>query len=322
MRIVVTGAAGFIGSQLSEQLLAEDHDVVGIDSFVEYYPRPFKEANLAALRGHPRFEFHEIDLRDGALDEVLSGADAIVNQAAMAGLMRSWEDLESYVGCNILGLQRLIEAARRAGVGRFVQASTSSVYGRDAVGDEAQATRPVSPYGVTKLAAEHLLLGPAAAFDLPVVILRYFSVYGPRQRPDMAYHIFIDAVLRGEPITVYGDGEQSRSNTYIADCVRGTIAALHEARTGEIYNLGGGEEITLVRAIELIGDAAGKEPIVRYEAARPGDQRRTVASTEKARRDFGYRPTVAPADGLAAQVRWQAARREEAPTGPGASPTA
>ena len=150
-----------------------------------------------------------------------------------------------------------------------MQASTSSVYGRDAVGDESLPTRPVSPYGVTKLAAEHLLLAQVAAFDFPAVILRYFSVYGPRQRPDMAYHIFIDAVLRGEPITVYGDGLQSRSNTFVTDCVRGTIDAMQQAATGEIFNLAGGEEITLLRAVELIADAAGRTPKIRYEEAGP-----------------------------------------------------
>jgi UDP-glucuronate 4-epimerase len=305
MRIVVTGAAGFIGSHLCEQLLAEGHEVIGIDSFTDYYPRPAKEANLSAVLEHPCFRFHELDLRDGPLDAALEGADAVVNEAAMAGLMRSWSDLDSYVGCNILGLQRLIEAARRAGVKRFLQASTSSVYGRDAVGDETQPTRPVSPYGVTKLAAEHLLFAQASAFEVPAIILRYFSVYGPRQRPDMAYHVFIDAVLRRAPITVFGDGQQSRSNTFVTDAVRATIDALHRATVGEIYNIGGGEEITLARAIELIADATGRQPIIRHEPARPGDQRRTVASTEKAQRAFGYAPAVVPADGLAAQVRWQ-----------------
>ena len=313
MRIVVTGAAGFIGSHLCEQLLAEGHDVIGVDSFVDYYPRQVKEANLQALRDAPRFQFHELDLRDAPLDGVLEGADAVVNEAAMAGLMRSWSDFETYVGCNVLGLHRLVEATRQAGVKRFVQASTSSVYGLDAVGDETQPTRPISPYGVTKLAAEHLLLAQHRAFDFPVVILRYFSVYGPRQRPDMAYQIFVDAVVRGEPITVYGDGQQSRSNTFVSDCVRGTIDALHHARPGEIYNLAGGEEITLQHAIELIAHAAGREPIVRHEPARPGDQRRTSASTEKAHREFGYRATIAPADGLAAQVRWQADRAAALP---------
>ena len=304
MRIVVTGVAGFIGSHLAEQLLVEGHEVVGIDSFTDYYPRPVKERNLAGLVGRPSFTFCELDLRTSALEGALEGADAVVNQAAMAGLMRSWNDLDSYVGCNVLGLERLVAASRAAGVRRFLQASTSSVYGRDAVGDESQPTRPVSPYGVTKLAAEHLLAAHAAVHDLPVVVLRYFSVYGPRQRPDMAYHIFTRAIMRGEPITVYGDGHQSRTNTFVTDAVRGTIDALMLAPAGETFNLAGGDELTLLEAVALIGAAVGREPVVRHEPARPGDQRRTVASTEKARRAFGYEPTVRAADGLAAQVRW------------------
>lgn len=305
MRIVVTGAAGFIGSHLSGQLLAEGHQVVGLDCFTDYYPRAIKEHNLRSIGQHPRFSFVELDLRTSPLHEAIDGADAIVNEAAMAGLMRSWSDLDSYVGCNILALQRLISAAADVGVGRFIQASTSSVYGRDAVGDESQPTRPVSPYGVTKLAAEHLLLAHASATGFPAVILRYFSVYGPRQRPDMAYHIFIDAALRGESITVFGDGLQSRSNTYVTDAVRGTIDAISGAKVGEIYNVGGGEEITLRRAIELIAEASDVTPQIRHADPRPGDQARTWADTEKARRAFGYRPSVNPAVGLREQVRWQ-----------------
>jgi nucleoside-diphosphate-sugar epimerase len=305
VRILVTGAAGFIGSHLCEQLLAEGHEVLGIDSFVDYYPRHVKEANLRAIGDHPHFAFAELDLRTSPLDEALDGVDAVVNEAAMAGLMRSWSDLETYMGCNVLGLERLITAAASAGVTRFVQASTSSVYGREAVGDESQPVSPVSPYGVSKLAAEHLLLAHVEASGFPAIILRYFSVYGPRQRPEMAYHLFIDAMLRGEPITVYGDGLQSRSNTYVADCVRATIDALGKAKVGEIFNVGGGEEITLRRAIELIADAAGTTPSIRYAEARPGDQLRTWASTEKARAEFGYRPTVSAATGLRAQVQWQ-----------------
>jgi UDP-glucuronate 4-epimerase len=312
MRIVVTGAAGFIGSHLCERLLAEGHEVVGLDAFVDYYPRPVKEDNLRTLREHPRFTFHELDLRSSPLGMALEGANAVINEAAMAGLMRSWSDLDAYVGCNILGLQRLIEASLEAGIGRFVQASTSSVYGRNAVGDERQPTQPVSPYGVTKLAAEHLLLAQRGATGFPAIILRYFSVYGPRQRPDMAYHRFAEAMLRGEPITVYGDGSQSRSSTYVDDAVRGTIDALHRAEPGEIYNIGGGEEITLNQAIDLIAHAAGITPIVHREPPRPGDQARTIADTSKAEAGFGYRAGVRPADGLRAQVAWHklGARRE------------
>jgi UDP-glucuronate 4-epimerase len=309
MRVVVTGAAGFIGSHVSEAFLSAGHDVVGVDAFVDYYPRAIKEENLRAIGDHPCFTFRELDLRSDPLDAVLDGADAVVNQAAMAGLMRSWSDLDLYVGCNILGLERLVAASRGAGIKRFVHASTSSVYGADAVGDESLPTNPVSPYGVTKLAAEHLLRAHLAAHGLPVVILRYFSIYGPRQRPDMAYHVFIEALLAGRPITVYGDGLQSRSNTYIDDCVSGTLAALERGEVGETYNIGGGQEITVQRAIEIISDATGATPEIRHEPARPGDQRRTVADIGKARAELGYEPTVAPHEGLRRQVLWQSARR-------------
>jgi nucleoside-diphosphate-sugar epimerase len=230
----------------------------------------------------------------------------------MAGLMRSWTDFASYESCNVLGLERLIEASREVGVRRFVQISTSSVYGTDAVGDEGVATRPVSPYGVTKLAAEHLLLAHVAVHGFPATILRYFSIYGPRQRPDMAYHIFTEALIDGKPLVVYGDGFQSRANTFVTDAVAGTIAAIDRAEIGGIYNIGGGEEITLLDAIGVIADALGVEPDVRHEPARPGDQRRTWADVSRARRTFGYEPAVAPRDGLPAQVRWHLGRREAA----------
>jgi nucleoside-diphosphate-sugar epimerase len=308
MRIVVTGAAGFIGSHICDALLAQGHEVAGVDAFIDYYPRALKEDNLRLIGAHPRFTFTELDLRIDRLDDLLEGADGVVNQAAMAGLMRSWDDLETYVGCNILAVARLIAACQRAGVERFVHASTSSVYGQNAVGDESLPTRPISPYGVTKLAAEHLLLAHRAAHGFPVIILRYFSIYGPRQRPDMAYHIFIKAMLAGEPITIYGDGRQSRANTFVADCVRGTLAALADGEVGETYNIGGGEEISLLEAIDLIAKATGTSPQIRHERPRPGDQLRTVADTSKARRAFGYQPIVRPADGLREQARWHVAQ--------------
>ena len=309
MRIVVTGAAGFIGSTLSEALVAAGHDVVGLDAFIDYYPRPMKEANLAGLADAPSFRFGEVDLRTDDLDPWLDGADAILHEAAMAGLMRSWTDLELYTSCNILATNRLIEAARRARVRRFVLASTSSVYGTEAVGDEDRPLEPSSPYGITKLAAEKLVLAHVALHEFPATIIRYFSIYGPRQRPDMAYHKFIEAMLDRQPITVYGDGEQTRSNTYIDDAVTGTILALERGAMGGIYNIGGGRTISLNEAIALIGEHVGVEPIVEREAARPGDQRHTSADVARARAALGYAPTVEPAEGLARQVAWHLARR-------------
>lgn len=308
MRLLVTGAAGFIGSHLAERLLDLGHEVVGLDSFVPYYPRHLKEENLAGLLHRPGFRFLEIDLRTDDLAPALGEVDAVLNLAAMAGLARSWSDFQSYVGCNIAGLQRLLDAALAAGVSRLVHASTSSVYGLDAVGDETRPTHPVSPYGVTKLAAEHLIEAYRVERGLAPIVLRYFSIYGPRQRPDMAYRIFIEAMLEDRPIVVYDDGEQSRSNTYVDDCVAGTVAALGSGLCGT-YNIGGGKEITLNEAIAVIADEIGTIPRIEHRPRRPGDQRRTSADVSRAARDLGYRPAVDPDRGLRAQVRWSIGRR-------------
>ena len=312
MRFVITGAAGFIGSHLSEALLAAGHEVVGVDAFIDYYPRDVKEANLAGARAEGRFAFHELDLRTAPLEPIVDGADAVIHLAAMPGLVRSWTDVELYTTCNLLATHRLIEAVLARRVPRLLHASTSSVYGRDAVGDETTPTRPISPYGVTKLAAEHLILANVSTRGLDASIVRYFSIFGPRQRPDMAYHLFIERMLDDRPITVYGDGEQSRSNTFIDDCVAGTIAAVQGAATGEIYNIAGGDEITLNDAIGAIAGALGVVPRIERAPARDGDQRRTAADTAKAERAFGYRATTGAVPGLEAQVAWHVARRRAA----------
>lgn len=305
MRVIVTGAAGFLGSHVCEGLLDGGHEVVGIDAFIDYYPRVIKERNIEGLLGRERFTFLEADLRSVELLSTLAGSDAVVHLAAMAGLARSWEDLELYAGCNLLATGRLLDAMREAGVRRLVHASTSSVYGTEAVGDETRPLRPISPYGVTKLAAEHLVAAHAAAFGLDTVILRFFSIYGPRQRPDMAYQRFIEAILDGRPIEVYGNGEQSRSNTYVGDAVQATLAALERGRSGAIYNIGGGRSITLNEAIALIADAIGERPTTIHQPARPGDQRHTAADVSLAMRELDWRPETMPADGLAQQVAWQ-----------------
>jgi nucleoside-diphosphate-sugar epimerase len=309
MRVLVTGAAGFVGSHLAEALVADGHEVIGLDAFVEYYPRALKEVNIAGLRAEPRFQLVEADLRSADLGPAVDGVEAVIHAAAMAGLPRSWTEFQTYMDCNLLGTQRLLDAARDAGVRRFVHISTSSVYGRDAVGDETTPTRPISPYGVTKLAAENLVLAFVESFGFPATILRYFSIFGPRQRPDMAYHIFIEALLDARPILVFGDGEQSRTNTFVGDAVSATIAAIEGGAIGEVYNIGGGEPITLNDAIRVIGEAVGVEPEIRHGPARLGDQRHTQADTTKARLAFGFRPTIGPAAGLRAQADWQRALR-------------
>lgn len=304
---LVTGAAGFIGSHLCEQLLARGHRVIGVDTFIPYYPRKLKESNLFSLRQSSGFTFHEVDLRYGELAPLLKNVEVVFHLAAMAGLMRSWSDFNLYMTCNMEVTQRLLEATRLKAIEHFIHGSTSSVYGRFATGDEESPLEPVSPYGVTKLGAEHLCRAYADNFGLPLTILRFFSVYGPRQRPDMAYHIFIRALLYDEPIAIYGDGEQSRSNTFIADCVQGVLLAFEkrEQSIGAIFNLGGGEVVTINRVLDILAELTGKYPQVTFDQARPGDQRHTAANINKAQRILGYTPNTSVTTGLQAQVEWQ-----------------
>jgi len=309
MKCLVTGAAGFIGSHLSERLLRDGHEVVGVDAFVPYYPRPAKEANLCGLRGQPGFSLLPLDLRSDALGLAVAGVDAVFHLAAMPGLPKSWTEFDLYVACNVGGTQRLLEAVRGLPLRRFVYASTSSVYGRYGSGDESLPTRPVSPYGVTKLAAENLCRAYADEHGLPLVVLRYFSVYGPRQRPDMGYHRFIAAMLRNQPVTVYGDGLQARGNTYVDDCVEATVAALR-APEGETYNVGGGETATVWEVLARLERLLGCRAAVRREPARPGDQRLTGADTAKLFRHLGWRARTGLDDGLARQVEWQRGRTD------------
>jgi nucleoside-diphosphate-sugar epimerase len=302
MKCIVTGAAGFIGSHLCEELLRAGHEVKGLDAFVPYYPPLIKQRNTLALLAHPNCRFYRIDLCQNPLDKLLTDVEVIFHLAAMPGLVRSWSDFDSYWNCNVVGTQRLLEAIRRmtGRLPRLIYASTSSVYGRFASGDETMPTRPVSPYGVTKLAAENLCRAYAEAHGLPVVILRYFSVYGPRQRPDMGYHRFIQAILQDQSVTVYGDGHQVRGNTYVADCVRATVAAV-EARPGEVYNVGGDESASVWDILRRLEALAHRPAKVKQEPARAGDQRHTYADTSRLRNHFNWEPKTSLAEGLARQ---------------------
>jgi nucleoside-diphosphate-sugar epimerase len=302
MRIVVTGAAGFIGHRLTARLLADGHDVVAVDCFLAAsYDPTVKRAALAPLLGHSRLAVVRRDLRLDRLDGVVAGADALIHLAALAGLRTGQTRL--YDDCNRLATTRLAAAAARARVPVIVHASTSSVYGRMAAGDENQPMGPVSDYGRSKRAAEAVML------DAGAVVLRYFSVYGPGQRPDMAFHRFCEAILDGRPLLIHGDGRQERANTYVDDVVDATVAALTRGRPSETYNIGGAEPIRLLDALEVLAGAIGQAPVLRHGPDRPGDQRATRADTTKAARELGWRPTTPPASGLAAQVAWHLGRR-------------
>jgi nucleoside-diphosphate-sugar epimerase len=307
VKAIVTGAAGFIGSHLAESLLADGHQVVGIDAFVDYYPRAQKEQNLAGPRSNPRFSFVEGAVQDLELAPLLAGAAQVYHLAAQAGVRASWgREFEGYTSHNVLATQRLLEASLQAGVPRVVYASSSSVYG-DVPSlplHEGGVCRPLSPYGVTKLAGENLGLLYEKNHGLPVVSLRYFTVYGPRQRPDMAFHKFLKACRDGGTIRVYGDGRQTRDFTFVADIVAATRAAGDSGRPGCVYNVGGGERIALLDVLELVQQVAGRRVEVVHEEDQKGDMRDTFADTSAARRDLGFRSTVGLREGLAAEWEW------------------
>ena len=304
---LVTGVAGFIGSHLAEALVACGYHVIGVDAFVDFYPRSMKEANLAHLRHMPAFQFIEADLRTTDLATLLTGVDYVFHLAAQAGVRTSWgEGFTSYVEHNILATQRLLEAAQQSGVGRVIYASSSSVYGDtpDLPARENSSALPISPYGVTKLAAEYLCRLYTTEHDLPTISLRYFTVYGPRQRPDMAFHKFIRAILRDEPITIYGDGEQSRDFTYVGDIVAANLAAMHHGRPGTCYNLGGGVRVTVNEVLHMLEQITGKRTRVDYYFRQLGDAAHTAADTTRARAELGFAPTFTLPDGLYMEVNW------------------
>ncbi len=307
MKVVVTGAAGFIGSQLAEALVRDGHDVTGIDCFTDYYPRELKEKNLAALRAARCFRLVEGRLQDLELPAVLEGAGHVYHLAAQAGVRASWgRDFEHYTGHNVLATQRLLEAAVAAGRPRFVYASSSSVYGDSATLPlrEDGICRPVSPYGVTKLAGEHLAVLYHRNHGLPTVSLRYFTVYGPRQRPDMAFHRFLRAARDGTAVTVYGDGLQTRDFTFVDDIVAATRAAALSGRPGSVYNVGGGVRVALEDVLRLVRDVTGRALQIQRQGAQKGDMRDTFADTSAAARDLGFRSTVSLPEGLAREWTW------------------
>jgi nucleoside-diphosphate-sugar epimerase len=308
MKALVTGCAGFIASHLSEHLLGQGAEIIGIDAFTDYYPRPLKEANLAVLTAKPRFRFIESTLQDVDLGHLLDGVTHIFHLAAQAGVRKSWgKDFQHYTVNNIEATQRLLEACvGRKSLERLVYASTSSVYGDNAPipMKEDQYLQPLSPYGVTKLAGEHLCMLYVANHQVPCTALRYFTVYGPRQRPDMAFHRFLKAAHNGEPITLYGDGEQTRDFTFVLDAAAATAQAGKTGVPGRVYNIGGGSRVSVNHVLTLIEKIVGKPVHVRREPPQKGDMRDTYADTSLAQADLGFRPQTTLEQGLAAEYAW------------------
>ena len=318
---LVTGVAGFIGSHLAEKLLSSGHRVVGVDCFADYYARSIKEQNLQSLLAQKPFTFLAGDLLELDLPALLSGeaapvpgqpatkarVDFIFHLAAQAGVRASWgRSFEIYTRNNILATQQLLEAARQVTPAKFVYASSSSVYG-DAEAyptHEEMTPHPISPYGVSKLAGEHLCMLYWRNYRVPTAALRYFTVYGPRQRPDMGFNRFIRAMARGAEIEIYGDGEQTRDFTYVEDAVQGTTAAAMAEARGEVFNIGGGSRVTVnqvIRSLEAILQRTAK---LKYIAEQKGDVRHTSADTSKARRLLGYQPQVSLQQGLEREAAW------------------
>jgi UDP-glucose 4-epimerase len=307
IKALVTGAAGFIGSTLCERLIADGADVVGLDCFSDYYPRAIKEQNLEGLRAAPSFRFVESRVQDADLALLLADRTHVFHLAAQAGVRKSWgRNFEIYTVNNIEATQRLLEACTRVKLEKIVYASSSSVYGDDVPMPMREDTilRPVSPYGVTKLAAEQLCHLYHVNFGLPTVALRYFTVYGPRQRPDMGFHKFLRAAILGEPIYVYGDGEQTRDFTYVHDAVTATVAAAIQGVPSRVYNVGGGSRVTVNEVFAMIGRVSGRRPVIIVDAAQKGDMRHTYADTSRARSDLGFVPAVGLEEGLAAEYQW------------------
>jgi nucleoside-diphosphate-sugar epimerase len=307
VKALVTGVAGFIGSHLASALLDRGAAVVGVDAFTDYYPRPLKERNLDENRRRSGFRFVEAALQDADLAALLEGSTHVFHLAAQAGVRKSWgRDFRTYTDNNVDATQKLLEACVGRPLHRFVHASSSSVYGDRAPipMKEDALPQPVSPYGVTKMAAEQLGYLYHVNYGVPAVAMRYFTVYGPRQRPDMAFNRFIRAAIDNTPITLYGDGEQTRDFTFVADAVAATIAAGERGVPGRAYNIGGGARVSMNQVLQIVERIAGRPLAINREAAQKGDMRDTYADTSLARRDLGFVPTVSLEEGIKAEYEW------------------
>lgn len=306
MKIIVTGAAGFIGSHLTDRLLADGHRVIGIDMFGNREWNRLNRHNIARALQHPAFTLLEGNLLEIDLEAVLLDADVVFHQAAIAGVRKSWgADFQAYTDLNILATQRLLEACKNRGLKKFVYASSSSVYGGTAGPTSEEAPlRPVSPYGVSKLAGEHLVRIYHLNYGIPTTSLRYFTVYGPRQRPDMAFHKFMKAILEGKPVPVYGNGRQTRDFTYVSDAVEANVRAMNLQEHGNVFNIGGVERASVNEVIHMMQSVTGKEIRVEYHPQQPGDPPHTWADISKAQKKLGYRPAVKLRDGLEKEWRY------------------
>ncbi len=306
MRSIVTGCAGFIGSHLTERLIDIGSEVVGIDNFNDTYSRLIKEKNLECLRGSKQFRFHEADILSMDLDRVLEDVDYVFHQAAQAGVRSSWgKYFKSYTDNNIIATQMLLESLKGKGVKKFIYASSSSVYGDCQLPmKEDSITKPVSPYGVSKLAGENLCQLYNKNYGIPTISLRYFTVYGPRQRPDMAFHKFIKKILNGDKIVVYGTGKQTRDFTYIDDVIEANILAMNSEFFGEVFNIGGGTRIILQDVIGLLGRVLDKKPKIEFNDFQKGDVKDTEADVKKSRRMLSFSPKIKIEEGLEKEIEW------------------
>lgn len=303
MKCLVTGCAGFIGSNLTDRLLKDGHDVIGIDCFTDYYPEPVKRKNLTTALDNVRFKFLQCDLMDM---QTYPDVDIVFHLAAQAGVRASWgSDFVIYTRNNIEATQRLLEYYKDKKLRKFVYSSSSSVYGDVPLPmDESMRLQPVSPYGVTKLAAEHLCYLYWKNFGLPSISLRYFTVYGPRQRPDMAINKFVTAILKGSPITIYGDGSQTRDFTFVSDAVEANLLAADVGKAGSIFNIGGGSRITVLELIRELEKNCKKPAMIRHIEPQKGDVKDTLADLQKTSSELGWKPRVTIHEGARAYVQW------------------
>jgi UDP-glucose 4-epimerase len=307
MNCLVTGAAGFIGSHLCRRLLKEEYRVLGVDSFSDFYPRWIKEKNIESLTKEKKFEFIGEDLNNLDLRSTLLNIETVFHLAAQAGVRASWgKNFSVYSQNNIEATQKLLEASRDLSLKKFIYASSSSVYGfcPELPMSETSPLYPFSPYGVTKLAAEHLCFLYSKNYGIPAISLRFFTVYGPGQRPDMAFHLFLKSISEDKEVSIFGDGNQTRDFTYVDDIIEATYTSLEKGKEGEVYNIGGGNRTKLRDILPFLEEICGKKIKVKNQEMQKGDVPHTFASIEKAEKDLDYSPQTRLLDGLREEWMW------------------